>query len=65
EELEDDVAAGQLSQASRDEVAEELGAALLGDFERTTPGRLGDSGPVSPMLALALALLVPLAVVIV
>ena len=65
EELEVDVAAGQLSETSRDEVAEELGAALLGDFQQTSGGHRGDAGPVSPALVLSLAVLLPLAVVIV
>ncbi|NIP15163.1 MAG: c-type cytochrome biogenesis protein CcmI [Pseudomonadales bacterium] len=65
DELDVDVASGHLSAASRDEVAEELGAALLGDFEQATPGRRGDARPVSSAVALALALVLPLVVVFV
>lgn len=65
DELEVDVAAGQLAETSRDEVAEELGAALLGDFEQTARGHRGGSGPVALPLVLSLAVLLPLAVVIV
>lgn len=64
-ELDVDVAAGQLSPASRDAVAEELGSALLGDFEQTASGRGVDSRPVSPAVVLTLAVLLPLVVLIV
>lgn len=61
-ELDDEVTGGQLAPDARQEVADELGTALLNDYradaESAETAEIGSTAP-APRIALALALLVP------